>query len=132
MEIKKFILQILEIIFLIGGVLYLILGILSLFTNHELIDRLGIKFSENIKLEESKIGTIELKNKVTKKIAIELFISSIIDFILMIVCIFCNKSNKEIVNDDMNISLIDMSKKTEKENIWIIQIKNESLIKNLK
>jgi hypothetical protein len=35
----------------------------------------------------------------------------------MIVCIFCNKSNKEIVNDDMNISLIDMSKKTEKENI---------------
>ena len=132
MEIKKFILQILEIIFLIGGVLYLILGIFSLFTNHELIDRLGIKFSENIKLEESKIGTIELKNKVTKKIAIELFISSIIDFILMIVCIFCNKSNKEIVNDDMNISLIDMSKKTEKENIWIIQIKNESLIKNSK
>ena len=117
MEIKKFILQILEIIFLIGGVLYLILGIFSLFTNHELIDRLGIKFSENLKLEESKIGTIELKNKVTKKIAIELFISSIIDFILMIVCIFCNKSNKEIVNDDMNISLIDMSKKTEKENI---------------
>ena len=106
-----------EIIFLVGGVLYLLLGILSLFNNHELIDKLGTQFSKNIKLEEADIKSDDLQNKVKMKIAIELFISSIIDFILMIVCIFCNKSNKEIVNDDMNISLIDMSKKIEKENI---------------
>ena len=50
------------------------------------------------------------------KIAIELFISSIIDFILMVVCKFLNKSNNDIVNEDLSVSLIDMSKTKENDN----------------
>ena len=115
MEIKKLLLGISEIIFLVGGVLYLLLGILSLFNNHELIDKLGTQFSKNIKLEEADIKSDDLQNKVKMKIAIELFISSIIDFILMVICKFYNKSNNEIVNDEIGISLIDMSETKEKE-----------------
>jgi hypothetical protein len=116
MEIKKILYGMLELIFLIGGLLYLILGILSLFNNHELIDKLGEKFSKNIRLEDSEIKPDEIQKKVKMKIAIELFISSIIDFILMVVCKFLNKSNNDIVNEDLSVSLIDMSKTKENDN----------------
>lgn len=42
MENKKNILKSLEILFLIGGILYIILGFLSINDNKELIEKLGI------------------------------------------------------------------------------------------
>ena len=52
MENKKNILKSLEILFLIGGILYIILGFLSINDNKELIEKLGTNLKIKIKKDQ--------------------------------------------------------------------------------
>ena len=116
MENKKNILKSLEILFLIGGILYIILGFLSINDNRELIEKLGTNLKIKIKKDHPSLSKEEVHLKLKNNLAIELFIASIIDFILMFICKIYNKQKDEKKNiQDTNISLIEGIKP--KENI---------------
>ena len=116
MENKKNILKTLEILFLIGGILYIILGFLSINDNKELIEKLGTNLKIKIKKDKPSLSKEEVHLKLKNNLAIELFIASIIDFILMFICKIYNKQKDEKKNiQDTNISLIEGIKP--KENI---------------
>lgn len=116
MENKKNILKSLEILFLIGGILYIILGFLSINDNKELIEKLGTNLKIKIKKDQPSLSKEEVHLKLKNNLAIELFIASIIDFILMFICKIYNKQKDEKKNiQDTNISLIEGIKP--KENI---------------
>ena len=116
MENKKNILKSLEILFLIGGILYIILGFLSINDNRELIEKLGTNLKIKIKKDQPSLSKQEVHLKLKNNLAIELFIASIIDFILMFICKIYNKQKDEKKNiQDTNISLIEGIKP--KENI---------------
>lgn len=116
MENKKNILKSLEILFLIGGILYIILGFLSINDNKELIEKLGTNLKIKIKKDHPSLSKEEVHLKLKNNLAIELFIASIIDFILMFICKIYNKQKDEKKNiQDTNISLIEGIKP--KENI---------------
>ena len=116
MENKKNILKSLEILFLIGGILYIILGFLSINDNKELIEKLGTNLKIKIKKDQPSLSKEEVHLKLKNNLAIELFIASIIDFILMFICKIYNKKKKKKKNiQDTNISLIEGIKP--KENI---------------
>ncbi len=116
MENKKNILKSLEILFLIGGILYIILGFLSINDNKELIEKLGTNLKIKIKKDQPSLSKEEVHLKLKNNLAIELFIASIIDFIIMFICKIYNKQKDEKKNiQDTNISLIEGIKP--KENI---------------
>ena len=116
MENKKNILKSLEILFLIGGILYIILGFLSINDNRELIEKLGTNLKIKIKKDQPSLSKQEVHLKLKNNLAIELFIASIIDFILMFICKIYNKQKDEKkIIQDTNISLIEGIKP--KENI---------------
>lgn len=116
MENKKNILKSLEILFLIGGILYIILGFLSINDNRELIEKLGTNLKIKIKKDQPSLSKEEVHLKLKNNLAIELFIASIIDFILMFICKIYNKQKDEKkIIQDTNISLIEGIKP--KENI---------------
>ncbi len=116
MENKKNILKSLEILFLIGGILYIILGFLSINDNRELIEKLGTNLKIKIKKDQPSLSKQEIHLKLKNNLAIELFIASIIDFILMFICKIYNKQKDEKkIIQDTNISLIEGIKP--KENI---------------
>ena len=116
MENKKNILKSLEILFLIEGILYIILGFLSINDNKELIEKLGTNLKIKIKKDQPSLSKEEVHLKLKNNLAIELFIASIIDFILMFICKIYNKQKDEKKNiQDTNISLIEGIKP--KENI---------------
>lgn len=116
MENKKNILKSLEILFLIGGILYIILGFLSINDNKELIEKLGTNLKIKIKKDQPSLSKEEVHLKLKNNLAIELFFASIIDFILMFICKIYNKQKDEKKNiQDTNISLIEGIKP--KENI---------------
>ena len=91
----------LKIISFCGGILYFILSILSFFENKELFEVMGQKFIIDIKKEITDEN--EIKKKVSRAIGIELLISSIIDFVIMIIIhILINraeKNNKKFKNE---------------------------------
>ena len=91
----------LKIISFCGGILYFILSILSFFENKELFEVMGQKFIIDIKKEITDEN--EIKKKVSRAIGIELLISSIIDFVIMIIIhILINraeKNNKRFKNE---------------------------------
>ena len=116
MENKKNILKSLEILFLIEGILYIILGFLSINDNKELIEKLGTNLKIKIKKDQPSLSKEEVHLKLKNNLAIELFFASIIDFILMFICKIYNKQKDEKKNiQDTNISLIEGIKP--KENI---------------
>ena len=91
----------LKIISFCGGILYFILSILSFFENKELFEVMGQKFIIDIKKEITDEN--EIKKKVSRAIGIELLISSIINFVIMIIIhILINraeKNNKKFKNE---------------------------------
>ncbi len=91
----------LKIVSFCGGILYFILSILSFFENKELFEVMGQKFIIDIKKEITDEN--EIKKKVSRAIGIELLISSIIDFVIMIIIhILINraeKNNKKFKNE---------------------------------
>ena len=91
----------LKIVSFCGGILYFILSILSFFENKELFEVMGQKFIIDIKKEITDEN--EIKKKVSRAIGIELLISSIIDFVIMIIIhILINraeKNNKRFKNE---------------------------------
>ena len=91
----------LKIISFCGGILYFILSILSFFENKELFEVMGQKFIIDIKKKITDEN--EIKKKVSRAIGIELLISSIIDFVIMIIIhILINraeKNNKKFKNE---------------------------------
>ena len=91
----------LKIISFCGGILYFILSILSFFENKELFEVMRQKFIIDIKKEITDEN--EIKKKVSRAIGIELLISSIINFVIMIIIhILINraeKNNKKFKNE---------------------------------
>ena len=91
----------LKIVSFCGGIIYFILSILSFFENKELFEVMGQKFKIDIKKEITDDN--EIKKKVSRAIGIELLISSIIDFVIMIIIhILINraeKNNKKFKNE---------------------------------
>ena len=91
----------LKIVSFCGGIIYFILSILSFFENKELFEVMGQKFIIDIKKEITDEN--EIKKKVSRAIGIELLISSIIDFVIMIIIhILINraeKNNKKFKNE---------------------------------
>ena len=91
----------LKIVSFCGGILYFILSILSFFENKELFEVMGQKFIIDIKKEITDEN--EIKKKVSRAIGIELLISSIINFVIMIIIhILINraeKNNKKFKNE---------------------------------
>ncbi len=101
-----YLLESLKIVFFSGGVLYFILSILSFFENKELFEGLGQKFIIDIKQDITDEN--EIKSKVCRLIGIELLISSIIDFIIMIIfhiLIIREEKNNQKFKNESKISL---------------------------
>ena len=101
-----YLLKSLKIVFFSGGVLYFILSILSFFENKELFEGLGQKFIIDIKQDITDEN--EIKSKVCRLIGIELLISSIIDFIIMIIfhiLIIREEKNNQKFKNESKISL---------------------------
>ena len=101
-----YLLKSLKIVFFSGGVLYFILSILSFFENKELFEGLGQKFIIDIKQDITDEN--EIKSKVCRLIGIELLISSIIDFIIMIIfhiLIIRKEKNNQKFKNESKISL---------------------------
>ena len=101
-----YLLESLKIVFFSGGVLYFILSILSFFENKELFEGLGQKFIIDIKQDITDEN--EIKSKVCRLIGIELLISSIIDFIIMIIfhiLIIRKEKNNQKFKNESKISL---------------------------
>ena len=96
----------LKIVSFCGGILYFILSILSFFENKELFEGLGQKFIIDIKQDITDEN--EIKSKVCRLIGIELLISSIIDFIIMIIfhiLIIRKEKNNQKFKNESKISL---------------------------
>ena len=96
----------LKIVSFCGGILYFILSILSFFENKELFEGLGQKFIIDIKQDITDEN--EIKSKVCRLIGIELLISSIIDFIIMIIfhiLIIREEKNNQKFKNESKISL---------------------------
>ena len=110
MGFKKVLLHISEIIVLIGGVLFLILGFLALFDNKVIYEKL-------LKIEDEKHpnnNTYLTMEEVIKKrkthIVLELFTASTVDFILMFLCIY--KMRESITDNHSNaLNLVPHEKK---------------------
>lgn len=73
----------LKIVFLTGGIIYLIFGILTITENKEIIERMGTNIRIHVKKETK--DEKEIEKKVSLFLSLEFFIASIIDFILMII-----------------------------------------------
>ena len=96
----------LKIVSFCGGILYFILSILSFFEHKELFEGLGQKFIIDIKQDITDEN--EIKSKVCRLIGIELLISSIIDFIIMIIfhiLIIREEKNNQKFKNESKISL---------------------------
>ena len=120
MGFKQVLIYCVGIIGLIGGILYLTLGFLAIADNKVLYEKLISieKYKEKVKKKTGKtINLDEIIEKEKTNIIIELFIASVIDFLLMSLCYYkINLNSREyIVND--HFPLLDENKKdSENEN----------------
>ncbi len=127
MGFKQVLIYCVGIIGLIGGILYLTLGFLAIADNKVVYEKLISieKYKEKVKKKTGKtINLDEIIEKEKTNIIIELFIASVIDFLLMSLCYYkINLNSREyIVND--HFPLLDENKKdSENEN------ENESITK---
>ena len=127
MGFKQVLIYCVGIIGLIGGVLYLTLGFLAIADNKVVYEKL-ISIEKYKKKVENKTGkTINLDEIIVKEktnIIIELFIASVIDFLLMSLCYYKINLNSRQYSVNDHFQLLDENQKdSENEN------KNESITK---
>ena len=127
MGFKQVLIYCVGIIGLIGGILYLTLGFLAIADNKVVYEKL-ISIEKYKKKVENKTGkTINLDEIIVKEktnIIIELFIASVIDFLLMSLCYYKINLNSRQYSVNDHFQLLDENQKDlENEN------KNESITK---